>query len=378
MTRTGEPNFAPGAGPGSLMTRLQSEIRTSGPLPVRTYMQRCISHYYARGSAFGREGDFVTAPEISQIFGELLGLWCVVVWQQLGQPSAFNLVELGPGRGTMMRDGLRAMRAVPACLAAVRVHLVEPSAALRARQAETLAKVSGSLSTPVTWCSGMPDVPVAPTIVLGNEYVDALPVDQVVWSEGSWLTRCVGLDAGALTFTCGARFLDEPANRRWRAHLERLAPGARDGDVVELRAPGRDLASLDRFRETGVAVLLIDYGHVASGVGDTLQAVRRHGYHPPLTMPGEADLTTHVDFAVLRLQLEEAGLCVDPPVTQGAFLASLGIVERASRLARANPLEANGIEMAVGRLMSPTGMGHRFKVLGARSPHLPALPGLPA
>jgi NADH dehydrogenase [ubiquinone] 1 alpha subcomplex assembly factor 7 len=360
-----------------LLVQLRDQIRRGPPggLSVQDYMDTCVRTYYGAGRVFGTAGDFVTAPEISQIFGELIGLWCAIVWQQMGRPPAFNLIELGPGRGTMMRDALRALRLVPDCLGAARVHLIEQSQALRGAQADTLAGCGVGLS----WPTEISAIDSLPSIVLGNEFVDALPVHQLVWSNGAWHTRCVTQgSAGQLMFTAGQRFGSDPQEAPAPPFVARLSVTAREGDIVEFRQPGDLILGLDRFMKSDIAVLLIDYGHMHSSVGDTLQAVRAHRYEDPLCSPGEADLTAHVDFEELARSLTRRGLTVDPVVTQAAFLASLGISERASRLMTANPAEVNAIEMAVGRLLSPSGMGARFKVLGARGPHLPPLPGLPA
>jgi NADH dehydrogenase [ubiquinone] 1 alpha subcomplex assembly factor 7 len=356
---------------------LHDEIRRGHPggLSVHDYMATCVRAYYGAGRVFGTAGDFVTAPEISQIFGELIGLWCAVVWQQMGRPPVFNLIELGPGRGTMMRDALRALRLVPDCLAAARIQLLEQSQVLCGVQADTLAGCGANVS----WPNDIADIAEAPSIVLGNEFVDALPVHQLVWSNGAWLTRCVALGSdGQLMFTAGHRLGSDPSDPPEPPFVARLSGTAREGDIVEFRQLGVLLLGLDRFIKSGVAVLLVDYGHTHSAIGDTLQAVRAHRHEDPLCSPGEADLTAHVDFEDLARMLTARDLAVERPVTQAAFLASLGISERASRLMTANPAEVNAIEMAVGRLLSPSGMGARFKVLGARSPHLPPLPGLPA
>lgn len=360
-----------------LLAQLRDDIRRgdASGISVHDYMDACVRTYYGAGRVFGTAGDFVTAPEISQIFGELIGLWCAVAWQQMGRPPVFNLIELGPGRGTMMRDALRALRLVPDCLAAARIQLLEQSHVLRGVQAETLA----GCALNVAWPDRLADIAEAPSIVLGNEFVDALPAHQLVWSNGAWHRRCVTLgSAGQLMFTAGQRFGSDPHDPPAPPFVARLSVAAREGDIVEFRQFGDLLLGLDRFIKPGIAVLLIDYGHMLSSVGDTLQAVRAHRYEDPLCSPGEADLTAHVDFEELARSLTRRGLTVDPVVTQAAFLASLGISERASRLMTANPAEVNAIEMAVGRLLSPSGMGARFKVLGARGPHLPPLPGLPA
>lgn len=346
-----------------------------GGLPVHAFMQKCIAHYYARGDVLGRTGDFITAPEISQIFGELIGLWCVVAWQQMGAPRRFNLVELGPGRGTMMRDMLRAMRAVPECLQAVQVRLIEPSPSLRAVQAQTLSNAALT-SEQIAWIDDAAALESLPAIVVGNEYVDALAVHQLVRVGDAWVTRCVRASAEGLQFAASG----PPGKMHDAVHAQiaaHLAPYAREGDILEYRPLSADLAALAARADGGVVLLLIDYGHTRTSIGDTLQAVRSHAFEDPLATPGRADVTTQVDFEVLGRQLSAAGLAVQRAVTQAELLAALGIAARASRLMAANPAMANVIEMAVARLMSPTGMGTRFKVLGARSPHMPALPGLP-
>ena len=345
-----------------------------GALPVHTFLETCIARYYAKGDVLGRAGDFITAPEISQIFGELIGLWCAVAWQQMGGPANFNLVELGPGRGTMMRDMLRAMGVVPECLRAVHVRLIEPSRELRAVQVQTLSG-GGLESDRIDWIDGVHALSPLPSIVVGNEYVDALAVHQLVRDGGGWAERCVRSAPHGLAFASGrAPGLPDPLQAEF---MVRLGAQARDGDIVEYRPMSSDLTGLGPLAAQGVAVLLIDYGHVRSEIGDTLQAVRAHGFEDPLASPGAADLTTQVDFEVLGRQLAASGLAVQGPVTQAEFLAALGIAERASRLMASNPDEANAIEMAVARLMSPSGMGTRFKAIAARSPHIAALPGLP-
>jgi SAM-dependent MidA family methyltransferase len=357
-----------------LLEELRAIIWRDGPMPVHEYMRRCVEHYYARGEVLGRAGDFVTAPEISQIFGELIGLWCAVVWQQMGSPARFNLIELGPGRGTMLRDMLRALGVVPQCMVAARVHLIEPSEAMQRAQAETLA----GCGVPVGWPGAIDSIEAAPSIVVANEYLDTLPVHQLVRQGGEWRIRCAAVDAdGRLRFETGPPAGAFAENANVAALLASLAGGRQDGDIIELRPPSDDLRALEGLRAHGAAMLVIDYGHARSGLGDTLQAVRSHGYDDPLASPGEADLTSQVDFAALGRELRAHGWSVDGPTTQAAFLSALGITERAARLMAANPAQANAIEMGVARLMSPSGMGTRFQVVGVRSGGLASLPGLP-
>jgi SAM-dependent MidA family methyltransferase len=360
---------------------LKRRIQSSGPIGIRDYMTACLydgEHgYYRTRPAIGRGGDFVTAPEISQVFGELIGLWSAVVWQQMGSPARFALIELGPGRGTLMRDALRATRRVPGFHAAATVVLVETSETLEREQRRTLA----DLSVAIRWLRAADirssaDLGRLPTILIANEVLDCEPRDQLVLTETGWVRRLVGLDgAGRLAFCDG-----EPAEGTTAHSARRVArifPHARPGAVFE---PSERHWSLDLLAGRSAAALYIDYGHVQPMLGDTLQAVRGHRFEHPLASPGEADLTMQVDFArhaaIAASQPEP--LAVGGPVSQAEFLGALGIVERASRLMAANPDQAASIEAGVARLMQPTGMGGRFKVLGLRSRHLPALPGLPA
>jgi SAM-dependent MidA family methyltransferase len=344
---------------GALLQRLRERIRRDGPMPVDLYMQACLGDpqqgYYRTSPAIGAGGDFITAPEISQVFGELIGLWCAVAWQGMAAPAALRLVELGPGRGTLMRDALRAARAVPQFLAAADVHLVEISTPLRDVQAGTLA----SIASP-TWHRAVDEIPAGPAIVIANEFLDALPVRQLVFDAGAWRERLIDVDGqGALFFSLG----DGVA-------YEAPAPPA-PGAIAELRAGEDELLAALVLRAAPLVALFVDYGPAHFGYGDTLQAVRRHRYADPLTAPGVTDLTAHVQFATLAKKARNAGLAVDGPLTQGEFLGRLGAGERGARLMAANPAQAGEIEAGVQRLLSPTGMGGLFKVLAVRSPALP-------
>jgi SAM-dependent MidA family methyltransferase len=354
-----------------LAERLAARIAREGPIGVAAFMQACLGDpehgYYRSRDAIGRAGDFITAPEISQAFGELIGLWCAVVWQQMGAPSGLRLVELGPGRGTLMHDALRAARAAPAFRAALDVHLVETNAGLAAQQRDVLQ----GAGVPVTWSADPARLaPGTPTIVIANEFLDTLPVAQRVLRGGRWRTRLVGLDGdGRLAFVDGA---DDPAPPLPPA----LDGKAREGDTLETRDDelaglAATLASLG----APLAALFIDYGHTTPAFGDTLQAVRRHRYDDPLAAPGEADLTAQVDFAAAAAAMQRCGLAVDGPTTQAQLLGALGIAERASRLMGANPAKAARIEADIARLMAPGGMGTRFHALGVRSLDLATLPG---
>jgi len=359
----------------ALAAVLRRRIAATGPLTVAEYMAEALGHprfgYYVTRDPFGAAGDFVTAPEISQMFGELLGLWCVDAWQRLGAPSPVALVEPGPGRGTLLADALRAARVVPAFLAAVRVHLVESSPVLRRAQAAALAPAG--LAVPPAWHGGLAEVPEGPLLAVANEFFDALPVRQFVRTDTGWAERMVDWDDAAdrprwvLAGPVGATALLIPPDR------DALPPGG----VAEVCPAGLSLAAElgRRVAAHGGAALIVDYGYDTPGPGETLQAVRRHRPVDPLDDPGEADLTAHVDFAALARSAREQGAAVHGPVGQGLFLRRLGIEARAARLAEAGDLpQAEAVAAALLRLTAPEAMGTLFKALALAPPGL----GVPA
>jgi SAM-dependent MidA family methyltransferase len=355
------------------MTPAEAELRRrialEGPRPFAEAMGLANAHYYASRDPFGRGGDFITAPEISQMFGELLGLWAVTMWDALRRPDPVLLVELGPGRGTLMADALRAARALPAFRAAVRVHLVETSPVLRQAQERTLANSGATIA----WHDSIASLPPGPTLILANEFFDALPVAQFVRTAQGWAERAVGLDADdALVFG-----LLPPLPG---VDTARLPATAALGDVVETSPDSlrimHDLAL--RITRQGGALLAIDYGYARSERGDTLQALRGHRFVPLLEEFGNADLTAHVDFAMLALAARAAGGVAHGPVTQRDFLLGLGLAERAARLKQnASPEQAHALDAALERLTdpAPTGMGALFKVLAVTPEGFPMPPG---
>jgi SAM-dependent MidA family methyltransferase len=347
----------------SLRERLARRIARTGPLPLDAFMHACLADptagYWSKHDSIGAAGDFVTAPEISQVFGELIGVWAASVWQTLPARRGVRLVELGPGRGTLMRDLLRAAQALPQFLAALSVHLVELSAPLCKAQRATLA----AAPVEVHWHADLADVPPGPAIVIANEFLDALPIRQLQFAAGAWRERVVALAAsGELEFALGG-VVEYDGDEEHR-------PGA----IVELRAGEEVLFDSLAARGPGQVALFIDYGPAGSGSGDTLQAVHRHAYVDPLSAPGNADLTAHVRFAVLANKARAAGLVPAGPLAQAEFLGRLGIQERASRLMAANPAHAGALEWGVGRLLAPTGMGELFKAMTVSSADLPPPP----
>lgn len=352
--------------PTPLARALAAEIAQTGPLSVDRYMARCLwderHGYYATREPIGRAGDFITAPEISQTFGELIGLWSAVVWQALmGAPARVTLAELGPGRGTLMRDALRATAMVPNFHAALNCRLVDASPSLVAMQRQTLA----SVAVPLAWSADATGLS-RPAIVVANEFFDAFPVTQWQRTSEGWAQRGIGLDPSG-----GLAFCVLPA----AARPDDLPAGAAPGDIAERIGAGGVIEQLRAGNNGPLAVLIIDYGHEATTLGDTLQAVRNHAHEHPLTSPGEADLSAQVDLHRVAHEARRAGLVVDGPITQAEFLGRLGIVERAHRLIAANPGRAAEIESGVARLIAPDSMGTRFKVLGLRTRSLPPLPG---
>lgn len=347
-----------------LADRLAAEIAETGPITVADYMARCLGDprdgYYTTRVPFGAAGDFVTAPEVSQIFGELIGAWLMSVWDAAGAPDPVRLVELGPGRGTLMADVLRVAALRPAFLAALSVDLVETSPVLRQVQRDRLADAP----CPVAWHERAEDIPDGPMLVVANEFFDALPIRQFARSPQGWRERMVGLDAdGRLAFGLGPATLQAAAVTALK--------DAPDGAVVEVQPIGDAIMATlaARIARDGGALLAIDYGYARAGTGDTLQAMRAHAFADVLDAPGAADLTAHVNFAALATAARRTGAAVHGPITQGAFLLGLGLVERARRLAEGKDDAAfRSIEVDVGRLAGVEQMGELFKVIAVTPP----------
>ena len=344
----------------NLKNRLIEMIETSGPLPVSTFMQMCL-HDPAEGYYTTRPGlgsDFITAPEISQVFGELLGLWAAHEWQAIGAPSNLNFVEFGPGRGTLMADALRAAASTD-LLSNAHIHLIEPSPALRKFQSEKLAAHA------VRHADNLESVPIGHTLIIGNEYLDCLPVRQFAKSDGLWRERVIGLTPeNDLAFGLTTdRAPDHPASEASAAELQ----------------PGLELLveSLKQRHEAGdvFRALFIDYGSVDGPPADTLRAYRNGTQIHPLVDPGTCDLTVDVDFQRLRSLAQKAGLSVNSAIPQGGFLMRLGVEARMQALIRIHPSRGDEIFEGVGRLVDPTEMGERFKVICISSPGLPTPAG---
>ncbi len=329
--------------------RLAREIAATGPIPLARYMAECLAHYYGSRDPLGRAGDFVTAPEVSQVFGELIGLWAAELWMRAGSPPKLRLVELGPGRGTLMADLWRAVTRVPGFHAAASVHLVETSPTLRRMQAAQVPQA--------VWHDRIDEVPDdAPLLLVANEFFDALPIRQFVRTEAGWRERMVAFADGRFFAAAGPL----PADPLIPPSLVAAPPGS----VVELApAAGAVTAEIGaRLAAHGGAALIVDYGYAGPATGDTLQAVQAHAFADPFAAPGEADLTAHVDFGALRIAARPATAW--GPIPQGALLTALGIEARTATLAaRATSDQAALLRSGTARLTGDDAMGSLFKAL---------------
>lgn len=353
-----------------LSRSIARRISLQGPISIADFMAEALGHpqhgYYMGKDPFGRTGDFITAPEISQMFGELIGLWCAEVWRLMGSPAPFNLIELGPGRGTLMQDALRAAKVLPDFTAAASVHLVETSPVLRDMQAVTLGDHQPA------WHDDLTRVPDGPLIVIANEFFDALPVHQFIRTGDGWRENVVTMDAGdadQLVLTAA------PAATAATALLAGRETGAQ-GHIAEVcpAAISISTALAERIAQYGGAALVIDYGYAEPTGAATLQAVRRHERHDFLSDPGTADLTAHVSFRDLR-DAAHPHATVYGPVTQRDFLRGLGIELRAEQLVkRATADQRTTIEGACRRLIDPVEMGTLFKALAFCHRDMPAPP----
>jgi NADH dehydrogenase [ubiquinone] 1 alpha subcomplex assembly factor 7 len=349
--------------------RIAALIAAQGPISVAQFMTLALhdakAGYYATRDPLGRAGDFVTAPEISQMFGEMLGLWCGQVWIDQGRPKHAKLVELGPGRGNLMADALRALKRVPGFLEAVELVLVETSPVLSGIQRQRL-KGSGAR---IRWTARF-DLGDTPLLLLANEFFDALPIRQYVKTGRGWCERMVVVKDGELDFVLAplpAPMAAIPASRA----------GAPEGGVYETAPAATALiGEIARIVATrGGGALILDYGYAEPGFGETLQAVRGHHSAPPLRDPGTQDLSAHVDFMALGEAARQGGAMIYGPKPQGDFLNALGIGARAEALIKANPGQAETVKIALARLTAPDQMGRLFQAMAVSPPAAAAPPG---
>ena len=331
-----------------LEDHIRELIRAKGPLSIANYMEVCPElGYYTGRDPLGRKGDFITAPEVSQMFGELLGLFMADYWLSLGGPKPFHFIELGPGRGTLMADALRAIKIVPGMAESVHIHFLEVSPALIKMQKKAVPEAN--------WVESMDDIPFGASFIFANEFFDCLPIRQFVMTEDGWAERVVDLEDDTLVFALSEKAL--PSN---------LPMNAKAGDIHEIcpQAAYWIDAIASRINTSGGLGLVVDYGYSKAGFGDTFQAISSHKFTDVLENPGNADLTAHVDFPDLKARAEVAGLKVLGPITQGEFLQNIGIEHRAGQLLKgASKKQEKEILAAVERLVMDSEMGDLFKVL---------------
>jgi len=355
---------------GELFAHICSLIEKNGPISVASYMELALQHpefgYYRRHDPLGKTGDFVTAPEISQMFGEMIGLWCADVWRQMDKPKKFILLEMGPGRGALMQDALRATAKIAGFHQAMKLCLIESNATLQKMQQEKLVEYKPDYTLDLM------QLPALPMIVIANEFFDALPIRQFEKNFQGWCERLVAVENNTLVFTPWP--IDPLLAQLIPPELREATPGA----VYEVSLPSLSIIRVlaQHVASHGGAALVVDYGFVEPFGQPTLQAVSNHQYASVLTRPGEVDLTAHVDFAALSAMAMAQGTHVSGPVGQGEFLQSLGIDLRAVQLKqRTTPLQAKEIDTALHRLTDPSQMGSLFKVMAITSSQLSSLAG---
>ncbi|WP_040450405.1 class I SAM-dependent methyltransferase [Hoeflea phototrophica] len=361
-----------------LAEKMARIIEQAGPLKISDFFALCLADpdhgYYKTREPFGRSGDFITAPEVSQLFGEMIGVFLVHAWQAQGAPDQVRIAEIGPGRGTLMSDALRVIaKLAPDLYANATIHMVETSDRLRNEQRQTLVRIKDR----ICWHQAFEEIPAGFTLMVANELFDAIPIHQFVKTPNGFRERVVGLDEnGRLAFGIGTGSFDPsllPVD-------EAAVP---EGEIFEL-APARSAvmqAVASKLVRDGGTALSIDYGHLVTGFGDTLQAVYRHEFDTPLARPGEADLTSHVDFQALAEAAVAAGAHLHRPLTQGEFLVGLGLVERAGALGSGrDALTQAAIRDAVNRLAGEGEgrMGALFKVLAISGAQVRIAPFDPA
>jgi NADH dehydrogenase [ubiquinone] 1 alpha subcomplex assembly factor 7 len=348
-----------------LETRIRELIMAEGPMPLDSYMSICLGHptlgYYMTRDPLGQAGDFTTAPEMSQVFGELIGIWVAQAWQLMGSPGDFSLIELGPGRGTLMKDLMRATVKVPGLHTATDIQLVETSPTLKQLQQRTILELQAGKERPtrVEWHLTTATLPSKPSIIIANEFFDAIPIRQFELRDGALFERCVAIENDRLGYSLKPTGQSHP-NKESRVY-----------EMAPARASiAKDLGSLIAIN--GGAALVIDYGHRKSANGDTLQAMMNHSYSSIFECPGEADITSHVDFEQLLNAFGQGGAKPQPLLTQGEFLNAMGLSLRTEALARSLDSAAHDMFIkASHRLADDTEMGQLFKVAAITHPALP-------
>ncbi|MEE2661600.1 MAG: SAM-dependent methyltransferase [Pseudomonadota bacterium] len=349
---------------------IRDTINKTGPITVAKFMELSLGHpefgYYTTRDPIGVKGDFVTSPEISQIFGELIALWSATCWEHMNAPKRVEVIECGPGRGTLMTDFLRTSRAIPDFDKAINIHLVETSPILKGRQSKILNEIG------IKWHDSLDTVPIGPTILIANEFLDALPVHQLVKTPGGWAERRVERANKGFMFTT-----DKPSPKT-KAKIPESLLSATTGSVYEYSSAALEVADqiVQRFKAAPGYALFIDYGYDKYQTGDTLQAVKSQSYADVLVNPGQVDLTAHVNFAALGERIRDHGMSTLGPISQASFLISLGIFRRTRDLTKnANADQARMINSGTGRLINLHQMGALYKVFVAMGTDLPTPAG---
>lgn len=334
-------------------------IKKDGPISMAHFMELCLTHpefgYYTGHDPIGAEGDFITAPEVSQMFGELIGLFMADYWLGLGRPKPFHFIELGPGRGTLMKDALRAIEVVPGMRESVHVHFLEVSPTLKKKQAKAVPDAN--------WVESLDEVPGGMSFIIANEFFDCLPVRQFQMTDSGWAERVIGLVDDQLEIALSEKSLPKS-----------LPAVANIGDIKEMTPQAAFWVDTlaGRLNQRGGIALIIDYGYDAPGFGDTLQALKKHKFSSVLENPGKVDLTAHVNFENLKKRAVQNDLDVYGPKTQGEFLENIGLEHRASGLLKcATKKQEIDILSAVKRLVDPGEMGELFKVLALTKKNQP-------
>ena len=354
---------------------LHGQIQQVGSISVAEFMSTALSHpehgYYNTRDPFGRSGDFITAPEVSQMFGELIGLWAAAVWRLMGGPQNIRLIELGPGRGTLMADALRAIKqSIPEFCDKLCVDLVDISPVLKQCQSETLQQWKEAID--ICWHDDLAAIPDGPSIIIANEFFDALPVHQYENTQEGWCERFVGLNENEdFCFTLGEELKNNsiiPENLRSASIGQIFESNLESVHVVERLC--------DRLKFQNGACLVVDYGHVKQGLGDTVQAVKNQKYHNLFQQIGEADLTAHVDFEAMSMTAADHGCQIFGPITQKTLLERLGIVVRAEQLkGTSESHQAVAVQQAYDRLIGEDEMGVLFKAMAFTNSSMMSIPG---
>lgn len=349
-----------------LKDRLIAKIKAEGPLSVAEYMTIClldpVQGYYPTRDPLGSDGDFITAPEISQMFGEVIGLWCIQTWQDMGRPKTVQLIELGPGRGIMMSDILRAAKLDKEFLKALQVTLIEASPALEAVQGKTLALAP----CPISWAPNLETAPTGPSIIIGNEFLDCLPIRQFIQKDrfagrAGWQERMIALDDEKLRFGVSPAVISETV----QAALPQAQEEAKNDELLEVCPANAQIIDKikERFKKNTGRALFIDYGPAETEFGDTLQALKRHEKVGVFSDPGNTDLTARVDFGALVELAKAVDLPATHPVPQREFLSKLGLEMRAVALSRSKPESKDKIARQLHRLTASDEMGELFKAI---------------